>query len=84
MSTAKEEGINRNSGLKLQQLTTLYSMLNPRLYNSQSFYDAWRNVILFHEHTWGAFNSITAPDLPFVTDQWKVKRQFSLEGNSLA
>ena len=46
MSTAKEEGINRNSGLKLQQLTTLYSMLNPRLYNSQSFYDAWRNVIL--------------------------------------
>lgn len=83
MSTAKEEGINRNSGLKLQQLTTLYSMLNPRLYNSQRFYDAWRNVILFHEHTWGAFNSITAPDLPFVTDQWKVKRQFSLDGNSL-
>ncbi|MCW1963514.1 glycoside hydrolase family 38 C-terminal domain-containing protein [Chryseobacterium viscerum] len=84
MSTAKEEGINRNSSLKLQQLTTLYAMLNPAQYNNQKFYDAWRNVILFHEHTWGAFNSITAPDLPFVADQWKVKRQFSLDGNSLA
>ncbi|RXM52109.1 MULTISPECIES: glycoside hydrolase family 38 C-terminal domain-containing protein [unclassified Chryseobacterium] len=84
MSTAKEEGINRNSSLKLQQLTTLYAMLNPGQYNSQKFYDAWRNVILFHEHTWGAFNSITAPDLPFVADQWRVKRQFSLDGNSLS
>lgn len=84
MSTAKEEGINRNSSLKLQQLTTLYSIINPGLYSNQKFYDAWRNVILFHEHTWGAFNSITAPDLPFVTDQWKVKKQFSLDGNTMA
>nr|WP_315030376.1 glycoside hydrolase family 38 C-terminal domain-containing protein [uncultured Chryseobacterium sp.] len=83
MSTAKEEGINRNSSLKLQQLTTLYSMLNPRQYDNQRFYEAWRNIILFHEHTWGAFNSITAPDLPFVADQWKVKRQFSLKGSSI-
>lgn len=84
MSTAKEEGINRNSSLKLQQLTTLYSIIDPGKYNADKFYDAWRNVILFHEHTWGAFNSITAPDLPFVTDQWKVKKQFSLDGNTLA
>lgn len=84
MSTAKEEGINRNSSLKLQQLTTLYSMIDPGKYNADKFYDAWRNVILFHEHTWGAFNSITAPDLPFVIDQWKVKKQFSLDGNTLA
>ena len=83
MSTAKEEGINRNSSLKLQQLTTLYSMLNPGKYNSQNFYEAWRNIILFHEHTWGAFNSITAPDLPFVKDQWQVKKQFSLDGSSM-
>ncbi|WP_223607648.1 glycoside hydrolase family 38 C-terminal domain-containing protein [Chryseobacterium sp. OSA05B] len=84
MSTAKEEGVNRNSSLKLQQLTTLYSILNPDLYNRDTFYEAWKNVILFHEHTWGAFNSITAPDLPFVTDQWKVKKQFSTDGNTLA
>jgi hypothetical protein len=42
MSTAKEEGINRNSSLKLQQLTTLYSILNPRQYNSRHFYEAWK------------------------------------------
>ncbi|AZB20584.1 glycoside hydrolase [Chryseobacterium indologenes] len=84
MSTAKEEGINRNSSLKLQQLTTLYSILNPRQYNSRHFYEAWKNVILFHEHTWGAFNSITAPDLPFVADQWKVKKQFSADGSFLS
>ncbi|REC48888.1 glycoside hydrolase [Chryseobacterium pennipullorum] len=84
MSTAREEGVNRNSSLKLQQLTTLYAMLKPVQYNPQLFYEAWRNVILFHEHTWGAFNSITAPDLPFVADQWKVKKQFSSDGSSMA
>ncbi|RAJ08260.1 glycosyl hydrolase family 38 [Chitinophaga skermanii] len=79
-STATEEGANRVSSLQLQQITTLYSVLNPGKYNPQAFYEAWRNVLMFHEHTWGAHNSITQPGIPFVTEQWRIKKDFMLAG----
>ncbi|MFT3844478.1 MAG: glycoside hydrolase family 38 C-terminal domain-containing protein [Lacibacter sp.] len=81
VSTAYEEGKNRMNSLRLQQLTTLYSILNPKQYTADEFYEAWKNVILFHEHTWGAHNSISQPDIPFVTEQWKIKKQFMLDGD---
>ncbi len=76
ISTAEEEGRNRANSLRLQQLTTLYAMLDPQRYEEQAFYEAWKHVLLFHEHTWGAHNSISQPDLPFVTEQWRIKKQF--------
>jgi alpha-mannosidase len=81
VSTAEEEGKNRINSLRLQQLTTLYSMLNPKQYNAQKIYEAWTNIIMFHEHTWGAHNSTTEPDVPFVTEQWRIKKQFMLDGD---
>jgi hypothetical protein len=84
VSTALEEGKNRNNSLRLQQLTTLYSILNPGKFDSSAFYEAWKNILLFHEHTWGAFNSIAQPDSPFVTEQWRIKKQFMLDGEKLA
>ena len=81
MSTAEEEGTNRVNSLRLQQLTTLYSMLKPEQYNDQQFYEAWKNILLFHEHTWGAHNSISSPDIPFVTEQWRIKKQFMLDAS---
>ncbi|POY36789.1 glycoside hydrolase [Solitalea longa] len=80
-STAEEEGKNRVNSLRLQQLTTLYSMVNPQKYNADKFYEAWKNVIMFHEHTWGAHNSISEPDVPFVTEQWRIKKQFMLDAD---
>jgi alpha-mannosidase len=81
VSTAEEEGRNRVNSLRLQQLTTLYSLLNPQQYNAKKFYEGWKNTILFHEHTWGAHNSITQPDVPFVTEQWRIKKQFLLDAD---
>jgi alpha-mannosidase len=77
-STAAEEGKNRTNSLRLQQLTTLYALLNPQQYDSKRFQEAWKNILLFHEHTWGAHNSITEPGVPFVTEQWRIKKQFML------
>jgi hypothetical protein len=79
VSTAYEEGKNRDNSLRLQQLATLYSILDPGKYNSSAFYEAWKNILLFHEHTWGAYNSISQPDSPFVTEQWRIKKQFMLD-----
>jgi alpha-mannosidase len=81
-STAYEEGKNRMNGLRLQQLTTLFSILNPKLFKADEFYGAWKDILLFHEHTWGAYNSTSDPDLPFVTKQWEIKKQFMLDADS--
>jgi alpha-mannosidase len=81
ISTAYEEGKNRVNSLRLQQLTTLHAILDAKKYNATGFYEAWRNILLFHEHTWGAHNSITAPDIPFVTEQWDIKKQFMLDAD---
>ena len=81
-SSAYEEGKNRINSLRLQQLSILYSMFKPAEYNQDKFYKAWRNIIMFHEHTWGAHNSTTEPDVPFVTEQWRIKKQFMLDADS--
>ncbi len=39
-------------------------------------------MILYDEHTWGAYNSITEPDMPFVKDQWKIKQAFALDADA--
>lgn len=82
LSTANEEGRNRVNSLKLSQLTTLQAMLKNNQINQSKMYEAWKNVLLFHEHTWGAYNSISQPDIPFVTEQWRIKKQFLIDGEN--
>ena len=57
-------------------------MFNARHCPAAEFDDAWRNVILYDEHTWGAYNSIDEPDKPFVKDQWKIKQAFALDADA--
>jgi hypothetical protein len=33
-------------------------------------------LVLFHEHTWGSWCSISDPDLPFTTQQWAIKKSY--------
>lgn len=43
---------------------------------STEIYKLHRNIVLFQEHTWGAWCSISDPELPFTTEQWKYKKAF--------
>jgi alpha-mannosidase len=43
----------------------------------------WRDVLLFGEHTWGAAESVRAPDARQTIEQWAYKRRF-LEGAEAA
>ena len=80
-STAYETALNRAAVDRLIQGETLWSMLAPSAYPASEYEAAWRNVILFDEHTWGAHNSTEEPDLPFVKEQWETKRQFALDAD---
>jgi alpha-mannosidase len=81
-SSARETSLNRMAAERLVQAETLWSMLNPARYPADKFTAAWRNLILYDEHTWGAYNSISEPDVPFVLGQWKVKQAFALDGDA--
>ena len=80
-SSARETALNRASAERLTQAETLYALVNPRACPAEAFYQAWRNVILYDEHTWGAHNSISQPDEPFVKSQWAIKQAFALEAD---
>jgi alpha-mannosidase len=80
-SSAQETALNRASAERLVQAETLWAIRDPGPFPATAFQDAWRNVLLYSEHTWGAHNSISEPDLPFVRDQWKVKQEFALDAD---
>ncbi|MFO7446228.1 MAG: hypothetical protein R6W90_07665, partial [Ignavibacteriaceae bacterium] len=81
-STAKETALNRNTAELLTQLETMYT-LSDKPFPRKEFDEAWKHVLLFSEHTWGAFNSISEPEIKFVTDQWEIKKSYALIADSI-
>ena len=81
-SSALETRMNRGAAERLAQAATLSTMLAPQAYKSADFDAAWRNVLLYSEHTWGAWNSVSDSENPFVTQQWQVKRQFAVDAEN--
>jgi len=81
-SSASETSMNRAAAERLVQAETLWAMLNPARYPAEDFYKAWREVILYDEHTWGAHCSISQPDSDFTKAQWKIKQAFALEADA--
>jgi len=80
-SSARETGLVRRAADRLSSAETLWAMLRPGDYPDELFYQAWRNVVLYDEHTWGAHNSITEPDSEFAKSQWQIKQSFALEAD---
>jgi hypothetical protein len=80
-SSARETALNRASADRLTQAETLLALRNPDGYQAGDFWQAWRNVVLYDEHTWGAHNSISQPDEPFVKSQWAIKQAFALQAD---
>ena len=80
-SSARETALNRASAERLVQAETLFAMFNRQAYPLLDFYTAWRNVVLYDEHTWGAHNSISEPDHSFVKSQWAIKQANALDAD---
>ena len=80
-SSAQETALNRAAAERLVQAETLYSLLQPEHYPDDQFQQAWRNVVLYDEHTWGAHCSISQPESDFTKAQWAIKQQFALDAD---
>ena len=81
-SSARETAINRSAAERLVQAETLWAMLDPAEYPAAEFDAAWRDVILYDEHTWGAHCSISHPESDFTEAQWKIKQAFALDADA--
>ena len=81
-SSARETVLNRNAAERLVQAETLWAMLDPVNYPAAEFDAAWRDVILYDEHTWGAHCSISQPESDFTKAQWKIKQAFALDADA--
>lgn len=77
-STARELAMNRESSERLNQAEIVWSMLRPAAdYPHDKFHRAWKNAILFSEHTWGSAASGPEPESEFTKDLWAMKKSYA-------
>ena len=84
-SSARETALCRNAQERLAGGEALLALADrigaAKTYPAEELYQAWRNCILYDEHTWGAHCSISQPDSDFTKAQWKIKAQFALDAD---
>jgi hypothetical protein len=78
LSSAAEEALAREAARRLLQAEALWAIVDPAAFPRERAEQAWRQLLLWHEHTWGAAASVSAPDRPEVAAQWEYKRAFAL------
>lgn len=76
-SSALETGMNRNTAERLSQSEVVWALQDPAKYPVRKFEDAWKKVLLYSEHTWGAWCSITDPENQMTREQWEIKKGYA-------
>ncbi len=84
VSTAAEEASARASARRLAQAQALWALRAPERFPAGLAEDAWRALIMWREHTWGAADSVREPDRPDVVAQWVFKRGFARDAERLS
>jgi alpha-mannosidase len=82
-STSKATSVNRVTSERLSQVQSLWAMLSPELKLHERFDVAWNKAVMYDEHTWGAYNSISAPDHSFAVQQDRYKQAYAFDGYRL-
>ncbi|MBT8460893.1 MAG: hypothetical protein KJO44_00095 [Gemmatimonadetes bacterium] len=75
-SSARETAMARRAAESLVQTEAIAAMTGTAL-PPDALDAAWREVLLFLEHTWGSWNSVSEPEAEFTISQWERKREFA-------
>lgn len=78
-SSALETSMSRVASDRISQAATLAAISAPAAYEPVAYKQAWRDVLLYSEHTWGAWCSVSDSENPFTTKQWEYKRDFAVK-----
>lgn len=77
---AAEDRQNQSDALSTEIVSTVSHIVNPDVHPpKQELNDAWDNILLFAEHTWGAARSISAPDSEESVKQLDVKDNYATQ-----
>jgi len=82
-SSALETAMNRNAADRLVQAEALGLMTSTRLPRAK-IDEAWKNVLLYSEHTWGAAASVADADNENTILQCEFKRNFAVTAGRLS
>ncbi len=82
-SSAKETALVRRTAEQLAQTERLAEQVGVAL-SRDDLDEAWRNVQLYYEHTWGSWNSISEPESELTLTSWKTKAGFALKAKELS
>ena len=83
-SSARETALTRQAAERLIQTEVLWTIRSPHSFPSDVVEEIWQNILLYNEHTWGSWNSISAPDSDFTLQQWETKQSFALNADRLS
>lgn len=82
-SSAKETAANRIAKEDLVAAEKLFALTGAD-YPADEITEAWKNIILYDEHTWGAAGSISEPESKMTRDQWAYKAKFARDSSKQA
>lgn len=80
-SSALETALNRASSDRLVQAEALWAMQRPGEYPLEDFRQAWTDVLLYSEHTWGAWCSVSEPARRETREQWAIKQSYAISAD---
>ena len=83
-STSKATAAYRQGCERLAQARILWALHAPQDGLHERFDAAWQKLIMYGEHTWGAYCSISRPDDPFSVQQDEYKQAFAFDGENQA
>ncbi|HUV97268.1 MAG TPA: glycosyl hydrolase-related protein, partial [Acidobacteriaceae bacterium] len=82
---AAMERANESRGPSAEKLSTLTSLVNPKLAADKLDLDRmWTNMVLMDEHTWDSYNSISAPTSMEAVRQLAVKDLYATNAQDLS
>ena len=71
---AATERENERRAPSAEKLATVATLVNPRVaVNREELHSMWANIVLFDEHTWTSWNSVSDPDSDEAIEQLRVK-----------
>ena len=83
-SSALETSENRTTSYRLSQAEALWAIKGTGDYPVDKAREAWKNTILYSEHTWGADVSVTRPLSQKTMEQWIIKKSYATMADSLS
>ncbi|WP_246229946.1 hypothetical protein [Mucilaginibacter humi] len=75
--------MSRETSDQLKQANAIWAIRNKPAYPAADVDETSKNLLLYNEHTRGAFNSVSQPDNDKVKSEWAMKKGYAIHAKGL-